>query len=80
MKPPIETLKDLASSKEVGIVLRHDMTMGEQILVRWVEVFKVKSIIKTIKIFIRKQQMEFTNFLETELVKTQTKFLVILLS
>nr|CAH0105018.1 unnamed protein product [Daphnia galeata] len=32
MKPPIETLKDLASSKEVGIVLRHDMTMGEQIL------------------------------------------------
>jgi hypothetical protein len=33
MKPPIETLQDLATSKETGIVLRYDMTMGEQILV-----------------------------------------------
>lgn len=33
MKPPIESLEDLALSKETSIVLRHDYTMGIQILV-----------------------------------------------
>lgn len=33
MKPTIESLEDLAASKDVGIVLRHEMVMGERILV-----------------------------------------------
>ncbi|XP_032779707.2 ionotropic receptor 93a isoform X1 [Daphnia magna] len=41
MKPPIESLEDLASNKEIGIVLRHDMTMGIQILGAVSGVYKV---------------------------------------
>ncbi|XP_057374698.1 ionotropic receptor 93a-like isoform X2 [Daphnia carinata] len=41
MKPPIESLEDLASNKETGIVLRHDMTMGIQILNAVSGVYKV---------------------------------------
>ena len=33
MKPTIDSLEDLAASKDVGIVLRHEMVMGERILV-----------------------------------------------
>jgi hypothetical protein len=33
MMPPIETLEDLAVSKDVEIIVRHDTLIGEQILV-----------------------------------------------
>lgn len=33
MMPPIETLEDLAASKDVEIIVRHDTLIGEQILV-----------------------------------------------
>ncbi len=33
MMPPIETLEDLAASKDVQIIVRHDTLIGEQILV-----------------------------------------------
>ncbi|EFX69520.1 hypothetical protein DAPPUDRAFT_258443 [Daphnia pulex] len=33
MMPPIETLDDLAASKDVEIIVRHDTLIGEQILV-----------------------------------------------
>lgn len=37
MMPTIESLEELAESKDVGIILRHDMVMGEQILVSVLE-------------------------------------------
>lgn len=33
MKPSIESFEDLAASSEIGVVLRHDTSIGEQILV-----------------------------------------------
>lgn len=33
MKPTINSFEDLAASNDVGIVLRHDVSTGEQILV-----------------------------------------------
>jgi len=33
MVPPIETMEDLAASKDVEIIIRHDTLIGEQILV-----------------------------------------------
>jgi hypothetical protein len=33
IKPSVNSFEDLAENQEVGIVLRHDMIMGEQILV-----------------------------------------------
>lgn len=33
MKPSIDSLEDLANNQEVGVLLRHDVSIGEQILV-----------------------------------------------
>ena len=33
MKPTINSFEDLAASQDVGVVLRHDVSIGEQILV-----------------------------------------------
>lgn len=33
MKSPIDSFEELAASETVGILLRHDMSVGEQILV-----------------------------------------------
>ncbi len=33
MKPSIDSLEDLASNEEIGVLLRHDTSIGEQILV-----------------------------------------------
>ncbi|KZS20158.1 Uncharacterized protein APZ42_013153 [Daphnia magna] len=41
MKPPIETLEDLAFSKDVGLIVRHDMLMGEQILKATNGIYKI---------------------------------------
>jgi hypothetical protein len=34
MNPSIESFEDLAASSEIGVVLRHDTSIGEQILVK----------------------------------------------
>jgi ionotropic glutamate receptor len=34
MKPSIGSLEELAASKEIGVLLRHDTSIGEQILVK----------------------------------------------
>ncbi|KAI9556275.1 hypothetical protein GHT06_018849 [Daphnia sinensis] len=41
MKPPIETLEDLASSEDVGLIIRHDVLMGEQILKATSGIYKI---------------------------------------
>nr|CAH0108320.1 unnamed protein product [Daphnia galeata] len=41
MKPSIESFEDLAASSEIGIVLRHDTSVGEQILKATTGVYKV---------------------------------------
>jgi len=33
MKPSIGSLEELAASKDIGVLLRHDTSIGEQILV-----------------------------------------------
>ena len=35
MKPPIESLEDLAKSEEVGVLMRSDVIIGQQVLVSW---------------------------------------------
>ena len=42
MKPSIDSFEDLAISNEVGVVLRHDTSIGEQILVRKIFVLRVQ--------------------------------------
>jgi hypothetical protein len=34
MKPPINTFEDLANSKDVGILIKEDLVIGIQILVK----------------------------------------------
>ncbi|EFX69521.1 hypothetical protein DAPPUDRAFT_258444 [Daphnia pulex] len=41
MMPPIETLDDLAASKDVEIIVRHDTLIGEQILQAKTGVYKM---------------------------------------
>ncbi|XP_057374712.1 ionotropic receptor 93a-like [Daphnia carinata] len=41
MKPPIETLEDLAASKDVSLIIRHDVSIGEQILKATNGIYKI---------------------------------------
>ena len=55
MKPSIDSFEDLANSNEVGLVLRYDTYMGEQILVGnkiFVQLYKLESKIELPLLFI----------------------------
>lgn len=41
MKPGIDSFEDLAASKDVGVVLRYDVSIGEQILVNLQDLFVI---------------------------------------
>jgi hypothetical protein len=47
MKPPINTFEDLANSKDVGILIKEDVVIGLQILVK----YKMISVFRRVSVF-----------------------------